>query len=334
VNAKASPLITHLPDAIEHGVEVRAEAMALRVEIDESSGRCTGVTYAQDGREHFQAASAVAVCGYAIETPRLLLNSTSRRFPRGLANNEDQVGRYVMVQGATQVAARFPIDLRMYKAPPPEVSSEQFYETDESRGFARGYSIQTLSPLPIGWAEHVQAEGHWGRELREYMRDYNHWSVLGVLCELIPQAENRVTLAEERDRYGLPIARFDHSLCENDHRNIAAATAKLKEIWEHAGAQDTLAIDRYAHLVGGARMGFSPQDSVVNSSHAAWDVPNLFIADGSVLPTQGAANPALTIMALADRLAMLLREKRVESGHAPRRRPLSAAAASGAPRSR
>ena len=199
VNAKASPLITHLPDAIEHGVEVRSDAMAVRVEIDEGSGNASGVTYIQDGATHFVRADSVAVCGYAIETPRLLLHSTSRRHPDGLGNQHDQVGRYVMVQGATQVAGRFPIDLRMYKAPPPEVSSEQFYETDSSRGFARGFSIQTVSPLPIGWAEHVHGDGHWGDAMRAYMRDYNHWSVLGVLCELLPQADNRVTLADETD---------------------------------------------------------------------------------------------------------------------------------------
>jgi choline dehydrogenase-like flavoprotein len=310
VNAKASPLITHLPDAIEHGVEVRADSMVLRVETDETSGRCTGVTYVRDGQEQFQPADAVAVCGYAIETPRLLLNSASRRYPAGLANGEDLVGRYVMVQGATQVAARFPMDLRMYKAPPPEVSSEQFYETDPDRGFARGFSLQTVSPLPIGWAEHVQAEGHWGADLREYMRDYNHWTVLGVLCELLPQPENRVTLAEEKDQYGMPVAHFSHSMCENDKRNIDFATRTMERIWEHAGAQDTLKIPRYAHLVGGARMGFGPQDSVIDATHRAWDVPNLFIADGSVFPTEGAANPALTIMALADRLAGLLADKR------------------------
>jgi hypothetical protein len=56
-----------------------------------------------------------------------------------------------------------PTTLRMYKAPPPEVSSEAFYETDRARGFARGFSIQTVSPLPIGGAEHVLADGHWGR---------------------------------------------------------------------------------------------------------------------------------------------------------------------------
>jgi len=312
VNAKASPLITHLPDAIEHGVEVRADSMAVRVEVEEGSGRCTGVTYIDpDGIERFQPADAVAVCGYAIETPRLLLNSTSRRFPRGLANGSDQVGRYVMVQGATQVAARFSYELRMYKAPPPEVSSEQFYETDESRGFARGFSIQTVGPLPIDWAQHVQSEGHWGQALREYMRDYNHWTILGVLCELMPLAENRVTLASETDQYGLPVANFSYSLCDNDKQNIAYATKVMEEIWEHAQAQDTLKIDRYAHLVGGCRMGFSADDSVVDSSQRAWEVPNLFIADGSVFPTEGAANPALVIMALSDRLAGLLKAKRL-----------------------
>jgi choline dehydrogenase-like flavoprotein len=313
VNAKASPLITHLPDGIEHGVEVRADSMAARVEVDDASGRVRGVTYIHEGNERFQPADAVAVCGYAIESPRLLLNSTSSRFPNGLANNDDQVGRYVMVQGATQVAGRFPEMLRMYKAPPPEISSEQFYETDESRGFARGFAIQTISPMPIGWAEHVTAEGHWGAALREYMRDYNHWSVLGSMCELMPQAENRVTLAAEKDRYGLPVAAFSYSLCDNDKASIAFATKVMREIWEGAGAQDLLQIDRYAHLVGGCRMGFGPGDSVVDSSHRAWGIPNLFVVDGSVLPTEGSANPALVIMALADRLAKLLAGKRVEA---------------------
>jgi len=313
VNAKASPLITHLPDGIEHGVEVRADSMAARVEVDDASGRVSGVTYIHEGNERFQPADAVAVCGYAIESPRLLLNSTSSRFPNGLGNNDDQVGRYVMVQGATQVAGRFPEMLRMYKAPPPEISSEQFYETDESRGFARGFAIQTISPMPIGWAEHVTAEGHWGAALREYMRDYNHWSVLGSMCELMPQAENRVTLAAEKDRYGLPVAAFSYSLCDNDKASIAFATKVMREIWEGAGAQDLLQIDRYAHLVGGCRMGFGPGDSVVDSSHRAWGIPNLFVVDGSVLPTEGSANPALVIMALADRLAKLLAGKRVEA---------------------
>jgi choline dehydrogenase-like flavoprotein len=325
VNAKASPLVTHIPDAIEHGAEIRADSMVSRVEIDEGSGRVTGVRYIRDGIERVQRADAVAIAGYSIETPRLLLNSTSARFPHGLANGNDQVGRCVMVQGAPQIAGRFPDELRMYKAPPPEISSEHFYETDPTRGFARGFSIQTVGPLPIDWARHVLADGHWGRALREYMRDYNHWYTLGALSELLPLPENRVTIASElTDANGIPVARMDYSQCENDRKNIAMAKQTLRDIFEAAGAQDVLAIDRYAHLVGGCRMGSDPEGSVVDADHRAWEVPNLFIADGSVMPTQGSANPALTIMALASRLAERLDLKRLDARAAspppPRRR--------------
>ena len=304
VDAKASPLVTHLPDAIEHGVEVRARSRAVRVEID-AADRAIGVVYIdRDTGEHrMQRAAMIALACYSIETPRLLLLSATSHFPNGLCNNQDQVGRYVMVQGAPQVAGRFPDELRYYKAPPPEVSSEQFYETDESRGFARGYALQTVSPLPIAWAEHVVADGHWGPALREYMRDYNHWAVMGALCELLPYPENRVTLADQHDAYGLPVARMDYSQSDNDRSNIAHAKETMHRIWRAADAQDVLSIDRYAHLIGGCRMGFTPDDSVCDSDQRTWAVRNLLIADGSACPTQGSANPALTIMAMSSRLA-------------------------------
>jgi choline dehydrogenase-like flavoprotein len=312
-NAKASPLITHVPDAIEHGAEIRTGSMAVRITLDDAGTRATTVEYVEvdSGRERRQRAAAVAVCGYSIESPRLLLNSHCPQHPHGLGNANDQLGRYVMVQGAPQVAARFPELLRMYKGPPPEVSSEQFYETDPSRGFARGFSIQTLSPLPIGWAEHVLANGHRGAALREYMRDYNHWAVLGGLCELLPLPDNRVTLTPENDRFGMPIARFDYSQCDNDRANIAYAKKTMREIWETAGAQDFLTIDRDAHLVGGCRIGAKQETSVIDSDHRVWEIPNLFVSDGSVMPTQGSANPALTIMALASRLADRLSRKQI-----------------------
>ena len=320
VGAKASPLVTHIPDAIEHGAEIRAECMAVAVEVDDSSGRVTGVRYIHQGSERVQRADAVAVAGYSIESPRLLLNSTSKRFPHGLANDNDQVGRCVMVQGAPQVAGRFPDELRMYKAPPPEISSEQFYETDETRGFARGFSIQTVGPMPIAWAEHVMADGHWGMALREYMRDYNHWYTLGILSELLPLPENRVTLDHDvKDENGLPVARMEYTQCENDRKNIAFAKQTLHDIFEAAEAQDVLVIDRYAHLVGGCRMGKDPERSVVDSDHRAWGIPNLFVADGSVMPTQGSANPAITIMALASRLADRLSSGRLDASQASAR---------------
>src|SRR5690606_40572258 len=90
---------------------------------------------------------------------------------------------------------------------------------------------------------------------------------------------------------------------DNAKANMAYSTKVIIGILRAGGAQDVLTIQRYAHLIGGARMGSSPQTSVVDANHRAWAVPNLFIADGSVFPTQGSANPALTIMALASRLA-------------------------------
>ncbi|MCV7031895.1 GMC family oxidoreductase [Mycobacterium sherrisii] len=314
VHAKASPYVTHLPDALAHAVEIRANCMAARVELDES-GSARGVVYYDTvgGSERLQKAKVVAVAGYSIETPRLLLNSACPGFPNGLGNNDDQVGRYVMVQGATQSAGRWSEEVRMYKAPPPEVSSEQFYETDPSRGFARGFAIQTVSPMPIGWAEHVLAEGLWGRAMREYMRDYNHWATVGVLNELLPQPDNRVTLATERDPYGLPVARFDYTLCDNDKANMAYSTKVIGDILHAADAQDILTIQRFAHLIGGARMGTSPANSVVDSDHRVWGVPNLLVADGSVCPTQGSANPALTIMALASRLAQRMATGKIDT---------------------
>lgn len=303
VNAKASPLITHIPDALAHGAEIRANAMVTRIAVDPGTGAATGVHYVHDGIEHFQRARAVAIAGYSIETPRLLLNSSSTRFPDGLCNDFDQVGRYLMVQGAPQTAGRFDAEVRMYKAPPPEVSSEQFYETDPSKPYKRGFSIQTVSPLPITWAEHVVAQGYWGARLREYMSDYVHWSCLGALCEFLPQPENRVTLAEETDRHGLPVARFSYTRCDNDKALMAAAQTVMEDLLRAAGADEVITIDRAAHLVGGARMSADEHHGVVDSSCRSFAVPNLYITDGSVLPTQGSANPALTIMAVAARAA-------------------------------
>jgi choline dehydrogenase-like flavoprotein len=307
VNAKASPLITHIPDALAHGAEVRADSMVTRIEVDQRTGRATGVHYVRDGISRFQKARMVAVAGYSIETPRLLLNSASARFPDGLCNDFDQVGRYLMVQGAPQTAGRFDAEIRMYKAPPPEVSTEQFYETDPTRPYRRGFSIQTVSPLPITWAEHVAAQGYWGATLRRYMSDYVHWSCLGALCEFLPRPDNRVTLADEKDRHGLPVARFSYSQGDNDRQLMKAAQSVMEDILHAAGADEVITIQRYAHLVGGARMAADERHGVVDADCRTFAVPNLCITDGSVLATQGSANPALTIMALAARAADRLR---------------------------
>jgi GMC oxidoreductase len=208
-----------------------------------------------------------------------------------------------MVQGAAQTSGRFEEEVRMYKAPPPEVSSEDFYETDPTKPYQRGFSIQNISPLPITHAEHITAQGHWGEVLREYMRDYVHWATLGSMCEFLARYDNAVTLAERTDRFGLPVARFAYTQCDNDRLLLDAAQEKMEEILTASGAAEVMTIKRYAHLVGGCRMSTNENDGVVDGNLRAFAVPNLLVTDGSVLPTQGSANPGLTIMALAARCA-------------------------------
>jgi choline dehydrogenase-like flavoprotein len=310
VGAKASTLITHVPDALAHGAEIRAYSMAARIVLGRD-GRADGVLYYdREGKEHFQRAHAVIVAGYSIETPRLLLNSACPGHSQGLANSSGTLGRYLMAQAGNIVAGRFSELIRMYKAPPAHALSEEFYETDRSRGFARGFAIQTVAPLPIAFAKHmIGAAGAWGWGLRRIMMDYNHWATLGVLGEILPWEDNRVELAAEKDQFGLPVAKVTFNLHENDKKLIEFGKRKVMEVMRAAGAETVVQEQRYAHLVGAARMGHDPSTSVVDKFGRTHEIANLFICDGSILPTQGSANPGLTIQALAARTAGYLIEQ-------------------------
>jgi choline dehydrogenase-like flavoprotein len=313
VGAKASTLITHVPDALKNGAEIRDNCMVARINIDKER-RVIGVTYFdKDGHERFQKAKAVIVSGYAIETPRLLFNSACAGFENGLANSSDTVGRYLMAQAGNVVLGRFEDLIRMYKAPPAHAMTEEFYETDPKRGFARGFAIQTVGPLPIAFAKQMMvAKGAWGWGMRRLMMDYNHWAALALLGEILPWPENRVQLAEEKDRFGLPVAKVSFNLHDNDKKMTEFGKNKVMEVMWAAGAREVVQEARYAHLVGAARMGEDPRSSVVDKYGRTHDIGNLFICDGSVMPTQGSANPGLTIQALAARTADYL----ISQGHA------------------
>ncbi|HWB61857.1 MAG TPA: GMC family oxidoreductase [Chthoniobacteraceae bacterium] len=305
VGAKASTLITHVPDALANGAEIRDRCMVSRIHYDKKSNRVTGVSYLNaEGRERFQKAKAVIVSGYAIETPRLLLNSACEGHENGLANSSDTVGRFLMAQAGNVILGRFDEPVRMYKAPPAHVLSEEFYETDPKRDFARGFAIQTVAPLPIAFAKQMMAaRGSWGWGMRRVMMDYNHWSAFGVLGEILPWPDNRVTLSNEKDQFGLRVAHVNFDLHDNDKKLIAFGARKVEEVMRAAGAEEVVQESRYAHLVGAARMGKDPATSVVDQFGRTHDIPNLFVCDGSILPTQGSANPGLTIQALAARTA-------------------------------
>ncbi len=303
-NAKQSVLITWLPRALKAGAEIRDLAMVGRVEHD-GAGRATGVRYCREGRWRFQKAKNVVVAGYAIETPRLLFNSESAMFPNGLANSSGLVGKYLMVQANQAVWGKMEREIRSYKAPPSLALTEHWNYTDEGKDFFGGYAYMSQGPLPVTWAEEL-ASGRsiWGQRLVDEMKDYNHQVGLKIVGECMPQERNCVTLADERDQYGLPVARVTYSYCDNDKRLIkhslgfmrtALEAVRARDIWEQE--------DDTAHLNGTVRMGFDRETSVVDADCRSWDVPNLWICDGSVFPTIGGVNPSLTIQAIACRTA-------------------------------
>ena len=229
----------------------------------------TGVVYWRDGVERRQRARVVAVAGYAIETPRLLLNSTSSRFPDGLCNDHDLVGRYVMVQGAAQTAGRFDEEVRMYKAPPPEVSTEAFYETDPPsrsqarllhpvrRAAARSRGRSTSWPKATGarCCGSTCATTCTGRRSVCCVSSCR-WPTTGS-----PSPTRPTATASESPGSATPSATTTRLFC-------GRAPTRWREILDAAGAEDTVTIERYAHLVGGCRMGATRADGVVDADLA------------------------------------------------------------------
>lgn len=304
VGAKASTLITHVPDALRSGAEIRDFCMVSRIELGKEN-RVRGLHYIdKQGEAHFQRAKAVIVSGYSIETPRLLLNSACKGYEKGLANSSGVLGHYLMAQAGNVVLGRFDQPVRMYKAPPAHALTEEFYETDPKNDFARGFAIQTVGPLPQAFGKQMlTAKKAWGWGLRREMMDYNHWAAFGLLGEILPWADNRVTISEDKDGFGLPVAHVSFNLHDNDKKLIKAAKERTMQVMQAAGANEVVQEARYAHLVGACRMGTDPRHSVVDKFCRTHDIANLFVCDGSVFPTQGSANPGLTIQALAARTA-------------------------------
>ena len=312
-NAKSSTLVTYIPRAIRAGAEVRPESMVAQV-IHDEQGHASGVLYFRKGHKelHRQRAQHVIIAGYAIESPRLLLNSASSRFPDGLANSSGLVGKYFMVQSSDQAYAKFPERINQYKAPPPGGAiSEHFNRTMPEAGFICGYVIEVIGPHPVEFSERLIAgRSLWGADLRREMLDYNFYSALGMVGEVMPQRSNHVSLhPTERDQYGLPVAYVVFSYHENDKLLIDHARRTMQRILEAAGGTGSWAAPRTAHIMGTCRMGSQPTTSVVNADCRAHDIPNLYICDGSVFPTSTGVNPSLTIQALAARTADRLCDK-------------------------
>jgi len=306
---KSSTLITFIPDAVATGrYDLRSDCLVREILIGKD-GRATGVLYEdEEGTEYVQEAKAVIVSAGGIETPRLLLMSTSNRFPDGLANSSGQVGR-----NATFHQYSFSVGLFDHELHDPLFGwsghymngcSFDFYETDESRGHILGSLIfASMLGHPVNWT--FPGRPTWGQAAKDADRDFfNHSMKIGVLLHDLPVESNRVDLDPDvKDAWGMPAARITHTPHKNDFAQERWQVAKNGESLEAAGASRVIPVNmeritgNTSHELGTTRMGNDPATSVVDKWCRTHDVPNLYVFDASFFPTATGINPALTIMA-------------------------------------
>ena len=250
----------------------------------------------------------VILAANGIGTPRLLLNSASSRFPDGLANSSGLVGKNLMLHPWPMVFGYVEEEMDGDRGPQTVMWSKEFYETDPSRGFVRGYTLQFARGTgPANEAITSMAAGRlpWGKDHHRVFRSLHYRRLLiGVACEDLPEEHNRVTLDPVlKDSHGIPAPKIDYTISENTRRMMEHGIARASEILAAAGAKNIscsrTVLNSPGHLLGTARMGLDPERSVVNEWGRCHDVKNLFIVDGSIWVTSGGVNPTSTIQALA-----------------------------------
>lgn len=311
IGAKWSTLYTEIPkaEATDH-FELRANAMALGIEHD-SAGRATAVVYVDEaGRMHEQKARAVAVAGNVVETTRLLLNSASSLFPDGLGNGSGHVGRNYMRHVTSIILAVMPGPVNFHKGTRQSglIMDEQYHKPE--RGFAGGYFIETAATYPESVAATI---GGWGRSVGDYLEKYNRLAGVFITGEDPPQSSNRIVLhPTERDRHGLAVPVLEYGMHANSDALQRHAIEQTTALFESIGGTDvraTRGVGLACHNMGVARMSARPEDGVTNRYGQVHDIPNLFVSDGSAFTSSAAANPTLTIVALAIRQADHIAER-------------------------
>ena len=310
--AKSSTDLNYWPHALRNGASIETGARVRRVTTDDS-GRATGADYVDSkGNERHQSARAVIMAANGIGTPRLLLNSASDSHPDGLANSSGLVGKNLMFHPFAMISGTFPEKMETWKGPLSNFAmSQEFYETDKSRGFVRGYTYQFQRSLGPAWIAKggFRDRVPWGAgHHEELQKRLGSTMALAVIGEDLPEEHNRVDLDPElTDSDGIPAPRLHYTLSKNSRDQLDHAIENAKKVLEAAGATD-IYVDPMMrqsgwHLMGTARMGEDAASSVVAKWGQAHDVDNLFIIDGSVFVTGAAVNPTPTIQALALRTA-------------------------------
>jgi choline dehydrogenase-like flavoprotein len=308
LRARSSSDVSYWPLAQQAGAKLITNARAFEVETD-AQGRATGVAYFDaDGAAHRHQASVVVLAANGVGTSRLMLLSQSPGHLQGIGNQNDLVGRNLMHHPTGMVTGVFDEPIDGFKGPfATSILCQHFYETDESRGFVRGFQMQLVrSDAPLGTAVGVYLpQVPWGQNHHQRFLDvFGRTASLTVTTEDLPDPENRVTLDSElKDAHGIPAPKMTYKVAENTRAMIKYGIERATEAFTTAGAIEMLPQSLLEgagfHLLGTARMGDDPDTSVVDRWCRVHSAPNVLVVDGSVFVTAAALNPTPTIQAIA-----------------------------------
>ena len=288
-----------------------SEAMVERITVSDA-GHVTGVAYFAGDQRLEASTEVVIVSGGAIESARLLLNSTSQREPHGLGNNRDQVGRHLQGHYYPGAIGLFPDEVQDNMGPNVTTATCQFnHGNDGIIGGGMLADDSTLLPI-IFWKRKLPPDlPRWGAAAKNFMRE-NYLRVADITGPVheIPMAEARVTIDQQvRDKYGIPVGHLSGTTHPETVRTATFMNARARDWLRASGAVKVwgdpppLRLSGGQHQAGTCRMGDDPQTSVTDRWGQVHGHDNLFVMDASVHVTNGGFNPVLTIMALAFRAA-------------------------------
>jgi gluconate 2-dehydrogenase alpha chain len=320
ISAKNSTAVTTIPLALKtKNLIVIDRAQVTRI-LSSAQGKVTGVQYIRGGKEYVQPAKVVLLASYTYENTRLLLLSKSKACPAGLSNNHGQVGKhYIAHWDGRENYGLFPFDLNIWYGANAQAVVVNNWADDNfdhsGLGFIGGASLTVgheVHPIAAASVPTFQQAPSWGSQWKAFInRNASRWVGVYAQCTSLPYENTSLDLDPEvKDPLGDPVCRITSGPKENEVRTRAFVAAKAEEWLRSAGAMDVARIplgpegpNQSWHAVGGTRMGDSPENNVVDRWGFSHEAPNLGILGGSVMGSNGARNPTLTIQALAWRTA-------------------------------
>lgn len=283
---------------------------------DEKKGRATGVRTIDQNtmevKDYF--AKIIFLNASAIPSASILLNSKSSRFPNGLGNDSDQVGRNIMDHhlgvGASGEFDGFNDQYYFGRRPNGVYIPRYRNWGNDKRDYIRGFGYQGGASRS-GWGRGVGMEG-FGASFKEEISQVGGWSMgIGGFGEVLPNENNRFTLhPTKKDKWGMPIVVFDAAYGENERKMRKDMANDAAEMLEAAGLKNVRSYDDTSknlgigiHEMGTARMGKDPKTSVLNKNNQIHSVKNVFMTDGAFMTSASCVNPSLTYMAMTARAA-------------------------------